>query len=79
MIVNYRTGFKTKQIYLNQRNTFRRYGGIGIGHRWFYCTFKTKDYRVLEPNDFFYQKKKTIIKVKPIKQELQEKYTNGES
>lgn len=33
----------------------------------------------LEPNDFFYQKKKTIIKVKPIKQELQEKYTNGES
>lgn len=30
-------------------------------------------------NPMIYQKKKTIIKVKPIKQELQEKYTNGES
>lgn len=46
------------------------YGGIGIGYRWFYCIFKIKDYCVLEFNDYFYQKKKIIIKVKLIKQEL---------
>lgn len=67
LIVNYRTSFQTKQIRLNQINTFRRFGGNGIGHRWSYCTFNTKDCRALEPNDFSYQKKKRILKVKPIK------------